>query len=812
MRGLIRRAGVLAGAAAVLVGSGTGIAAAQQAPRLMITPNPGNFGTVPVGGTSTRTFTLANTGGSASGNLTVTVSSGPPYAITGTTCRGSLPPRQTCTVTVRFAPANKVTATATLTAAGQRPEARATATLDGATHPPTPVTINLVNINDFHGTIDQATVKWAGTVERARTLDGATPATTLFLSAGDNVGASTFASSIAQDQPTIDVLNELGLQASAVGNHEMDKGFDDLRGRIQDAANWSYVADNVFYKGTTTPALPQDAMFSVGGLSVAVIGAVTEEAPRLVSPAGIADIDIGPVVQNLNRVANELATSARPPDVIVAEVHAGATRGAGSTLEQQVQIPGEFQDMVKHLSPRVDAIFNGHTHQVYAWQAPNPGAPAGWIKQRPILQTASAGANVGDVQLKIDPITHALLSYTEQNIPRTDENAGVLISQFPVLKQVQTSVDNALAHAAKAGDQPVGSITADITTAAKDPSQPFTATSNRDGRDQESTLGGLVANALRDGIPSGDDELARPDLGIVNPGGLRAELLFAGNTSTNPANKDGVVTFAEANSVLPFVSGISEVRLTGSTLKHILEEQWQPVGSSRPFLSLGLSSNVHVIYNPAAPAGSHITSVTIDGQPLGPSKTYVVSTFDFLASGGDNFSAFTKGKAMDTGLVDRDLWINYLNDHPDLSPDFARAQVAVTGLPSVVQAGDHLSLTLSNLNLTSSGSPANSTMDITATPAGGNPIRLPSVPVSEGMVGAVPGSVVPSTGGVAKASLTVPAALDKGGALTFVAQPTGTTATVKVAETATASRAPLSSGLGWPRPRRTTGTSRWAGW
>lgn len=133
MRGLIRRAAVLAGAMAVLAGSGTGVAAAQQVPHLVINPNPGNFGTVQVGGTATRTFTLANTGGSASGNLTISVSASPPFTITGTTCRGALPPRQSCTVTVQFAPAKPATATATLTAAGTKPEARATATLHGST-------------------------------------------------------------------------------------------------------------------------------------------------------------------------------------------------------------------------------------------------------------------------------------------------------------------------------------------------------------------------------------------------------------------------------------------------------------------------------------------------------------------------------------------------------------------------------------------------------------------------------------------------------------------------------------------------------
>src|SRR5690606_27100455 len=75
--------------------------------------------------------------------------------------------------------------------------------------------INLLNINDFHGRIDSNTVKFAGTVEELRAAAG--DAKTAFLSAGDNIGASLFASSSQEDKPTIDVLNALDLQAAAVG-------------------------------------------------------------------------------------------------------------------------------------------------------------------------------------------------------------------------------------------------------------------------------------------------------------------------------------------------------------------------------------------------------------------------------------------------------------------------------------------------------------------------------------------------------------------------------------------------------------------
>src|SRR3954447_16401376 len=114
------------------------------------------------------------------------------------------------------------------------------------------VELNLLSINDFHGRIDANTVKFAGTVEQLRAEN---PQGTGFTSAGDNIGASVFASSAQRDQPTIDVLNALGLATSAVGNHEFDAGAADLTGRIAAAADYPQLGANVYRRGTTTPAL-----------------------------------------------------------------------------------------------------------------------------------------------------------------------------------------------------------------------------------------------------------------------------------------------------------------------------------------------------------------------------------------------------------------------------------------------------------------------------------------------------------------------------------------------------------------------------
>ena len=133
-----------------------------------------------------------------------------------------------------------------------------------------PVTLTLLDINDFHGRIDANTVKFAGTVEKEKAAAVAAGSPVAFVSAGDNISASLFASAVQQDQPTIDVLNALELNASAVGNHEFDKGFQDLTDRVIAGgtnAKWAYLGANVYLKGTTTPALPEYAIIDMDGVS-----------------------------------------------------------------------------------------------------------------------------------------------------------------------------------------------------------------------------------------------------------------------------------------------------------------------------------------------------------------------------------------------------------------------------------------------------------------------------------------------------------------------------------------------------------------
>lgn len=671
------------------------------------------------------------------------------------------------------------------------------------------VTLNVLDINDFHGRIAQGlTVPFAATIQQLR---GEYPDSSLLVGDGDLIGASLFASSIQRDQPAIDVLNALDLKASSVGNHEFDQGYDDLVNRVitnkatgKRNAQWDYLGANVYRKGTTTPALPEYSIQDVDGVKVGVIGAVTQETGTLVSPGGVKDIEFGDPVDAVNRVAKQLKDgdpSNGEADVLVATFHEGApgseTAGTGETpdqtaaptLDEQKASSPVFAKIVDQTDPNVAAIFTGHTHSKYAYTDPAKNG-------RPIIQTGSYAANVGQVVLSYDKSTKAVSYVKSGNVASLTAPDGTSAADFDaqlaaadttgVTAKVKSIVDAALQVAEEEGNKPVGSVAADITTAFKD--------GKRDDRASESTLGNLVADSLLDSLSS--PERGGAEIGVVNPGGLRAELCRTGENDVCTLAADGTITYAQANAVLPFLNNLWTTTLTGAQFKEALEQQWQLDADgnvpTRPYLQLGLSHNVSYTYDPNAEQGHHITSVTVNGEPLDPARNYRIGSFSFLLQGGDNFRAFAQGTdTKDTGLVDRDAWIAYIGANSPLKPRYDRRAVAVTGLPSAdaVKAGSSFTLNFSKLTLTSLGVPAETAL--TATLDGGV--------AGAGADAVTVGTAEVKDGDTATLTVTVPASL-AAGTTTLVVTGTTNGTTVRVPLTVSAADAEQPGPQPEPQP------------
>ncbi len=224
-----------------------------------------------------------------------------------------------------------------------------------------PVEIEILTTNDLHGRIeaDRGIPGAAQLGGMVNFWEAQNPNTT-FVGAGDFIGASTFTSFIQNDQPTIDVLNEIGLAASSFGNHEFDQGRSDVDNRILDAANWPYLAANLYDKATNAPAYDEFFLQEFDGVTVGFIGAVTENLNDLVSPAGIDSLEVRGIVSEVDRVADYLTDGDNTngeADVLVLLMHEGAsTIDIASSTDDSA-----FGQIVTGLSPKVDAIFRSHS-------------------------------------------------------------------------------------------------------------------------------------------------------------------------------------------------------------------------------------------------------------------------------------------------------------------------------------------------------------------------------------------------------------------------------------------------------------------
>ena len=514
--------------------------------------------------------------------------------------------------------------------------------------------VQLLNITDFHGRISEAGTQVASVVEeeRAKFGTGGDNMGTGVLSTGDNIGASTYTSSSQNDKPTLDVLNAIGVQTSAVGNHEFDKGIDDLTGRVSDAADFPYLAANVYDKGTenVVDGLDEYSIVDVGGVSIAVIGVVTKDTASLVSPDGIADLEFGDPTDAVNRVAEDLENlpEDEQPDMTVVEAHLGAS--STESLEDAKASNAEFKKLVTEADASVDAMFTGHTHMPYAFEAPVPGEPD---RTRPVIEAGSYGEYVGQVTMRVDGNSNWQASGLDL-IETKDKSYD-----SEVVDKVAGIISDAEEKAKELGSDVSGTISEDITRVTKD---------GEEDRGAESTLGNLVADALKEGVE--ETQLEEADFGVTNAGGLRTDLLCDDIYNTEDKCE---VTVAELNGVLPFANDHGVVTLKGEDVIGVFEEQWQPDDASRPFLHLGVSDDVDVVYDSDADKGEHVKSVKVDGEEIDPNKDYRVATLSFLAAGGDNYTSFAKGDFEQSGLTDFETWENYFNKHQaegeDVTPD-----------------------------------------------------------------------------------------------------------------------------------------------
>ncbi|WP_404949759.1 bifunctional metallophosphatase/5'-nucleotidase [Streptomyces sp. ARC12] len=543
---------------------------------------------------------------------------------------------------------------------------------NGHGHKPRTVDVQLLSFNDLHGNLEppagsagnvsetqpDGTVKAipAGGVEylatSLRTARKGNPYS-VTAAGGDMVGASPLLSGLFHDEPTIEALNGLDLDVTAVGNHEFDEGAAELarlqnggchpvegcyeKGKKFKGADFPYLAANVTKEKTGRPLLKPYTVWKKNGVKIGFIGVTLEGTPDIVTANGVKGLKFHDEVETINKYAREL--DRKGVKSIVALIHEGGAP-ASTSYNYDCDSPGAgdgisgpIVDIAKGITPKVDALVTGHTHQAYVCTVPDPSG-----KPRMVTSASSFGKLYTDTTLTYDRRT--------KDIVRTSvKSANHVVTRDQAKATDMTRlIDRWNKLAAPIASKPQGWISADIN--------------GRGSTAPEKPLGNVIADAQLEGLAPADKGGA--EVAFMNPGGIRADLVHKASGSEG----DGVVTYGEAFTVQPFTNMMNVVDLTGAQLVTALQQQVSGSNQASPKI-LQVSKGLTYTLDLTKSGADRVVADTIklNGEAIDPARTYRVAMNEFLAGGGDGFAALGEGTNKLVGASDLDLFNAYLAAH-----------------------------------------------------------------------------------------------------------------------------------------------------
>ena len=516
------------------------------------------------------------------------------------------------------------------------------------------VDLRILAINDFHGYLrpspggiriadpNDKTKKIAvpaGGAEHMATLvkelsEG--HRNTIFVAAGDLIGASPFLSAMFHDEPTIESLSMMGLALASVGNHEFDEGKDELK-RMQNGgchpvdgcqgphpfmgAKFQYLAASTREAATGKTIFPPYAIREFDGIPVAFIGLTLKGTSGIISPTSAAGLEFKDEAETVNALVPEL--KARGVEAIVVLIHEGGY--PTGDYNECPAIFGAIVDIVKKFDRAVDLVISGHTHQPYVCE----------IDGRLVTSADKYGTLVTAIDVKLDAKSRDVVSAKADNfIVRSgslakDPEQTALIAAYDKL-------------AAPIANRRAGSVTATLSRAP-----------NEAG---ESALGDIVADAQL--AATSTEANGGAVVAFTNPGGLRADIA---------AKDDGAVTYGDLFASQPFRNQLVTLSLSGNQIKTMLEQQW--LDPKRPRI-LQVSKGFSYAWDDSRPFGERAVaaSMSLNGERVDPAKTYRVTVNNYLSEGGDGFTALKEGTAQQVGIYDADALYAYFQVASPISP------------------------------------------------------------------------------------------------------------------------------------------------
>jgi 5'-nucleotidase len=518
--------------------------------------------------------------------------------------------------------------------------------------PHRPIEINLVALNDFHGNLEPSKYTYtppgstqprtiqAGGID---VLKGALDAfrkddpDLLFVAAGDLVGASPAVSSMFADEPSIVAMNRMGLVASSLGNHEFDQGPKELLRQQHGGcdsprpakacrlspdfkgAGFTYLAANVVDAQTGKTLVPGWRIVDVKGVKVGLIGAVLHDLASVTVASSIKGLAVNDEAASINAALP--AMRAQGAQVFVVLIHEGGFADQPYDKADCDTLHGPIVAITRKLDPAIRLVISGHSHTGYLCK----------VDGKVVTQADAYGHLLSRIRLRLDPASKAVEDIQVRNVVMAPD-------AFKPDPGLAAYLADVRAQSRAVLGKPVARIAASV--------------SRHEAPSGESALGDVIADAA---VAATRDQGVQ--IGFMNPGGIRKDL---------EAGEGGVVTFGQAQAVLPFGNTLVVMDLTGAQLRRVLEQQWDRPASSEPSI-LAVSGSLAYDWDGTQPPGRRVTGVKVDGAPLDDGKTYRVVANNFLAEGGDNIPMFASGtRRVETGLRDLDTLIAYLQKHPEL--------------------------------------------------------------------------------------------------------------------------------------------------
>ena len=459
------------------------------------------------------------------------------------------------------------------------------------------ITLDIVEITDFHGQLLDTNNKihiGAALAKAVEEISTKNP-NTLVIGGGD-LYQGTPVSNKLHGVPTQQVLSRMGMEVTTLGNHEFDWGLNTINNETMKDAGYEIVCSNLYENATSKPAYKPYKIIEKGGVKIAVIGAILKDVTTIVLPANMKDYTVTDPTTEINKCAKQIRDN-KEADVVLSVIHDGKE---------------SLNNIVSNLKG-VDAVFGGHTHSKDDMLLKDKDD-----KNVPTLTACSSGK--GFMNLKIYLDKDKKITFSEKGKNWVDVNDKVKVTDTtPVDEVCKDLVAKAYDKLSPIFDEVIGHDEVDYTKTQK--VLPY----------GESQLGNWMADVVRNNAKDKDGNIFKADVGIVNNGGIRINIL------------KGDITVGTVFNLMPFDNTVTTVKMTGAQLKTIIEQGIVDNGKGLQISGVKVTYDSSKIpYKEAVTDGERVIKIVreSDGTIIKNDEMLTVAAPDFLATGGDTFTRF----------------------------------------------------------------------------------------------------------------------------------------------------------------------------